>query len=400
MPRNGSRGHSGGPPETRPGDPFPVATLLYRLGRTAFRRRWLVTLLWAVILGAVGVGAATAPSSSDDGTSFMPGIEAQKAFDLIGERFPGSAADGADAQIVFVAPDGEKVTATGHRAAIDTFVKEAASEPQVAGAVSPFTAKAVSKDGSTAYATVNFKVAAGDLTDADKSAIEKAIDQVRDSGLTVEVGGSALAEQASAGGSAESIGIVLAAVVLLIAVEHRPDVVVMDIRMPDMDGVAATAAICARPELSQTHVLVLTTFENDENVAKALRAGASGFLGKGVSPEVLLSGIRTVAAGESLLSPSATRALITRFLAAPDTDGFLALTDDVKTLTDREREVTTLAAYGRSNADIAEHLVLSPLTVRSHIQRAMAKLHARDRAQLVVIAYQSGLVKPHQTPGG
>ncbi|MER6077848.1 response regulator transcription factor [Streptomyces sp. NPDC001833] len=185
-----------------------------------------------------------------------------------------------------------------------------------------------------------------------------------------------------------------------LAVEHRPDVVVMDIRMPDTDGVAATAAICARPELSQTHVLVLTTFENDENVAKALRAGASGFLGKGVSPEVLLSGIRTVAAGESLLSPSATRALITRFLAAPDTDGFLALTDDVKTLTDREREVTTLAAYGRSNADIAEHLVLSPLTVRSHIQRAMAKLHARDRAQLVVIAYQSGLVKPHRTPGG
>ncbi|MEU2421154.1 response regulator transcription factor [Streptomyces sp. NPDC007851] len=178
------------------------------------------------------------------------------------------------------------------------------------------------------------------------------------------------------------------------AVEHRPDVVIMDIRMPDMDGVAATAAICARPELSQTHVLVLTTFENDENVAKALRAGASGFLGKGVSPEVLLSGIRTVAAGESLLSPGATRALITRFLAAPDTDGLRALTDDVRTLTDREREVTTLAAYGKSNAEIADHLVLSPLTVRSHIQRAMTKLGARDRAQLVVSAYQSGLAKP------
>ncbi|MFI9831183.1 response regulator [Streptomyces sp. NPDC051913] len=183
-----------------------------------------------------------------------------------------------------------------------------------------------------------------------------------------------------------------------LAAEYRPDVVVMDLRMPGVDGVAATAAICARPELSQVHVLVLTTFENDENVAKALRAGASGFLGKGVSPEVLLSGIRTVAAGEALLSPTATRTLIARFLATPDTDDFLALPDDVRTLTDREREVMALAALGKSNAAIAEHLVLSPMTVRSHIQRAMTKLHARDRAQLVVIAYQSGLVKPRSGP--
>ncbi|MET7479742.1 response regulator transcription factor [Streptomyces sp. NPDC005648] len=180
--------------------------------------------------------------------------------------------------------------------------------------------------------------------------------------------------------------------------EHRPDVVVMDIRMPHVDGVAATSAICARPELGDTHILILTTFENDANVAGALRAGASGFLGKGVSPEVLLSSIRTVADGDSLLSPTATRALITRFLATPDTDGFLALPDAVKALTDREREVTALAAHGKSNAEIADQLVLSPLTVRSHIQRAMTKLHARDRAQLVVVAYQSGLVKarPHQ----
>ncbi|MEU1181490.1 response regulator transcription factor [Streptomyces sp. NPDC005820] len=174
---------------------------------------------------------------------------------------------------------------------------------------------------------------------------------------------------------------------------HRPDVVVMDIRMPHLDGVAATAAICSRPELTDTHILVLTTFENDVNVARALRAGASGFLGKGVSPDVLLSGIRTVAAGEALLSPTATRALITRFLAAPDTDDLL-IPDAVKLLTDREREVVTLAAHGRSNAQIADRLVLSPLTVRSHIQRAMTKLDARDRAQLVVIAYRSGLVKP------
>ncbi|AZP22293.1 response regulator [Streptomyces aquilus] len=176
--------------------------------------------------------------------------------------------------------------------------------------------------------------------------------------------------------------------------EHRPDVVLMDLRMPNLDGVSATAAICARPELSGTHILVLTTFENDENVAKALRAGASGFLGKGVSPDVLLAGIRTVAAGEALLSPTATQALIARFLATPDTDGFLTFPDAVQALTDREREVVALAAHGKSNSEIADRLVVSPLTVRSHIHRAMTKLDARDRAQLVVIAYQSGLVRP------
>ncbi|MGW0870580.1 MMPL family transporter [Streptomyces sp. NPDC002740] len=193
-----------------------MATLLYRLGRTAFQRRWLVMLLWAVILGAVGLGAAKAPAASDDGTSFMPGIEAQKAFDLIGERFPGSDADGADARIVFVAPDGQKVTAAGHRAAVDALVTEAADEPQVASAVSPFEAGAVSEDGSTAYATVNYKVKADDLTEADKAALEKAVDRARASGLTVEVGGTALATQPAAGGSSEAIGIALAAVVLLI----------------------------------------------------------------------------------------------------------------------------------------------------------------------------------------
>ncbi|MER5373268.1 MMPL family transporter [Streptomyces sp. NPDC002553] len=193
-----------------------MATFLYRLGRTAFRRRWLTALLWAVVLGAVGFGAAKAPAASDDGTSFMPGIEAQKAFDLIGERFPGTDAKGASARLVFVAPGGEKVTAPGHRAAIDALVAKAAGEPQVVGAVSPFKAGAVSGDGSTAYATVNFKVKAGDLTDADKSSLETAVDEVREGGLTVEVGGDALAEQPEAGGSAEAIGIALAAVVLLI----------------------------------------------------------------------------------------------------------------------------------------------------------------------------------------
>ncbi|MFD8964172.1 response regulator [Streptomyces sp. NPDC059568] len=180
---------------------------------------------------------------------------------------------------------------------------------------------------------------------------------------------------------------------------HHPDVVLMDIRMPGTDGLASTAAICADPDLSGTRVLILTTFENDEYVARALRAGASGFLGKDVSAEGLLTGIQTVAAGESLLSPTATRTLITRFLTTPESDGRLAPPERVSALTGREREVMALAAHGRSNAEIAEMLVVSPLTVRSHIQRAMTKLNARDRAQLVVIAYQSGLVQPTPPDG-
>ncbi|MFE9289631.1 response regulator [Streptomyces olivaceus] len=179
-----------------------------------------------------------------------------------------------------------------------------------------------------------------------------------------------------------------------LALVHVPDVVLMDLRMPDTDGLTATADICSLPDLAATRVLVLTTFENDQNVARALRAGASGFLGKDVGPDVLLTGIRTVAAGESLLSPAATRTLITRFLATPDAEAPLAPPERLTTLTEREREVMSLVAHGMSNTEIAGHLVVSPLTVRSHVQRAMTKLHARDRAQLVVIAYQSGLVRP------
>ncbi|MFE0799488.1 MMPL family transporter [Streptomyces sp. NPDC058812] len=193
-----------------------MATFLYRMGRTAFRRRWLVALLWAVILGAAGAGAAKAPAAGDDGTSFMPGIEAQRAFDLIGERFPGSDADGASARVVFIAPDGDKVTAAGHRSAVDAFVADVGDGPQVASAVSPFTADAVSEDASTAYATVTYKVKADDLTDAGRTELEEAVAEARDSGLTVEVGGTALASQPAAGGAAEAIGIGLAAVVLLI----------------------------------------------------------------------------------------------------------------------------------------------------------------------------------------
>ncbi|MFM9693746.1 response regulator transcription factor [Streptomyces europaeiscabiei] len=174
---------------------------------------------------------------------------------------------------------------------------------------------------------------------------------------------------------------------------HRPDVVLMDIRMPGTDGLTATAVICADEELADTRVLILTTFEIDEYVAQALRSGASGFLGKDVTADVLLDGIRTVAAGDTLLSPAATRTLVTRFLAAPAPGSRLATPDQLTTLTTREREVMSLAAEGRSNDEIAEKLYVSPLTVRTHVHRAMTKLGARDRAQLVVMAYQSGLVQ-------
>ncbi|TPQ17969.1 response regulator transcription factor [Streptomyces sporangiiformans] len=179
---------------------------------------------------------------------------------------------------------------------------------------------------------------------------------------------------------------------------HRPDVVLMDIRMPGTDGLAATATLCADPDLSATRVLILTTFETDKYVAQALRAGASGFLGKDVTADALLDGIRTVAAGESLLSPVATRTLISRFLATPEAGNHLAPPERLAALTAREREVMALAAEGKSNSEIADVLVLSPLTVRTHVQRAMTKLDVRDRAQLVVIAYQSGLVRPAPLP--
>ncbi|MFE7897192.1 response regulator [Streptomyces sp. NPDC057424] len=175
--------------------------------------------------------------------------------------------------------------------------------------------------------------------------------------------------------------------------ELRPDIVLMDIRMPGTDGLTATSELCADPELSATRVLILTTFETEDYVAQALRAGASGFLGKDVTADTLLTGLRTVASGEALLSPGATRSLITRFLMAPPSGTGLAPPERLADLTVREREVMALAAEGRSNTEIAEDLTLSPLTVRTHIHRAMTKLHARDRAQLVVIAYQTGLVR-------
>jgi len=169
----------------------------------------------------------------------------------------------------------------------------------------------------------------------------------------------------------------------------RPDVVLMDIRMPVMDGIEALKAVVADPKLNGTRVLMLTTFELDEYVFEALRGGASGFLIKDTEPAELLRAIRVVAAGESLLSPTVTKRLIGEFVAGPQRT--FAPHPQLRTLTEREREIVGQVAEGLTNDEIAAKLVLSPATVRTHVSRAMVKLHARDRAQLVVFAYQSGL---------
>ena len=176
---------------------------------------------------------------------------------------------------------------------------------------------------------------------------------------------------------------------LEVAAATVPDVVLMDIRMPGVDGIEATRRLAARPELAGTRVIVLTTFERDEYVFEALRAGASGFLLKDTPPARLLEAIRTVADGGSLLAPSVTRTLIAEFVAEERRP--TAPHPQLGELTTREREVVGLVAEGLSNQEIAERLVLSPATARTHVSRAMVKLGARDRAQLVVFAYRSGL---------
>ncbi|MEV4684328.1 response regulator transcription factor [Streptomyces kurssanovii] len=179
---------------------------------------------------------------------------------------------------------------------------------------------------------------------------------------------------------------------------ERADVVLMDIRMPGTDGLSATREISADPELSRVRIVMLTTFEVDEYVVQSLRAGASGFLGKGAEPDELLNAIRVAAAGEALLSPAATKGLIATFLAqgggADDGRHAGDFSERLSALTVREREVLVLVAGGHSNDEIATRLEVSPLTVKTHVNRAMAKLGARDRAQLVVTAYESGLVRP------
>ncbi len=179
-----------------------------------------------------------------------------------------------------------------------------------------------------------------------------------------------------------------------LAREHRPDVVLMDVRMPRTDGLRATARLTADPTLSRTRVIVLTTFELDEYVFGALRAGASGFLLKDMEPADLLDAVRIVAAGEALLSPRHTRRLIEAFVshAGPPASG--GADAELEGLTAREREVLTLVGQGLSNAELAERLVVSPLTAKTHVARLFGKLAARDRAQLVVIAYETGLVRP------
>ena len=176
----------------------------------------------------------------------------------------------------------------------------------------------------------------------------------------------------------------------------RADVVVMDIRMPDLDGLAATRLITAEEDLAGVRVLILTTFEVDEYVFAALRAGASGFLGKNAEVDELLDAIRTVHRGEALLSPAATQALIARFLARPEPGPTSAR---LAALTSREREVLELVAAGLGNDAIADRLVVSPHTVKTHVNRAMTKLGAHDRAQLVILAYETGLVRPAAADG-
>jgi DNA-binding NarL/FixJ family response regulator len=178
-----------------------------------------------------------------------------------------------------------------------------------------------------------------------------------------------------------------------LARERHPDLVLMDIRMPGMDGIAATQEICSDPDLAAVRVLILTTFEEDEYIVAALRAGASGFIGKGAERNEIAAAIRAVHQGDALLSPTATRSLIDRYVRSgrPQSGERPPALQD---LTERETEVLTLVATGRSNTEIADLLVISPHTAKTHVNRIMAKLGAHDRAQLVIAAYENGLVTP------
>ncbi|MEU8205604.1 response regulator transcription factor [Streptosporangium sp. NPDC049046] len=181
---------------------------------------------------------------------------------------------------------------------------------------------------------------------------------------------------------------------LALAREHLPDVALVDIQMPVVDGIEATRLIAADPALAGVHVVILTNYGLDEHVFDALRAGAAGFLVKDIVPEDFLHAVRVAARGDALLAPSITRRLINRYIAQPPRPG---AGTGLKELTNREREAVALVARGLSNNEIADRMVISSLTAKTHINRAMTKLHARDRAQLVVLAYESGLVVPRDS---
>ncbi|NEW51950.1 response regulator transcription factor [Nocardia cyriacigeorgica] len=179
---------------------------------------------------------------------------------------------------------------------------------------------------------------------------------------------------------------------LALARQHRPDIALIDIQMPVLDGIETTRHIAADPELARVHVVILTNYGLDEYVFEALRAGAAGFLVKDIEPEDFLHSVRVAARGDALLAPSITRRLIDRYVSTrPVAVGGGAGLDE---LTNREREAVALVARGLSNDEVAEQMVISPLTAKTHVNRAMTKLRARDRAQLVVLAYESGLVAP------
>lgn len=211
----------------------------------------------------------------------------------------------------------------------------------------------------------------------DQSLIRTAVRDILDSEGDITVVGEAL-------NGTEAVSL---------AASLRPDVVLMDIRMPELDGIAATTLICGNADLALTRVLILTTFEEDEYLVAALRAGASGFIGKGAEPEEIARAVRAVHAGDALLSPAATRSLITRYVL-PGVPSEAAVPTAFEHLTEREREVLLLVARGLSNTEISDQLTISPHTAKTHVNRIMVKLHAHDRAQLVILAYENGLLAP------